>query len=66
MSEKLQRYLCFYFGSVSIFMSKSGISAGTAGTLPVLPVFKAVRNEDVFVSFQAPVRKILAVPADTV
>ena len=66
VSEKLQRNLCFCFGPVYIFRPKSGISVSTAETLPVLLVFKPIRNEDVFVPFQAPVRKISVVLAGMV
>ena len=45
VSEKLQRNLRFCFGLVSIFLPKSGISAGTFGTFPVLLRFKSVRSE---------------------
>ena len=65
MSEKLQRNLRFCFGSVSIFRPKSGISAGTAGTLPILPRFKSVRNENLSVLFQLPIRKISALRYET-
>ena len=66
MSEILQRNLCFYFGPVSIFRLKSGISADIAEMLSVLSGFKLVRNEGVSVPFQAPIQKILVLPAGTV
>ena len=56
----------FLFRVGIIFRPKFGISAGIVETLLLLPVFKLIQNEDVFVPFQAPVRKISAGMTGTV